>query len=90
MSDETIFKRIDGGLCVYGNGCRRILIRKVSWWSCHFSNYRFWIKVPDTRVTRAPWHRYWFWNIQLLLIGFSKCNFQIKLRFLNIELELGW
>lgn len=63
---------------------KRVLLRRVSWWLCHWRNVKFHFR-PNFKS-----HHFWFWNIQLLLIGSSKCNGSIKFRFLNWELEIGW
>ena len=56
---------------------KRALIRRVSWWLCHWRNCKF---------NAGGGH----WNIQLFIAGTSKSNGQVSFRLFNRELELGW
>jgi len=72
MSTEKIY-RVYIGNPTY----KRILLRKVSWSNCHYKNTKLYFK-PNFHGLN-----YWFWNINLIFIGFSKWNGQLSFRLFN-------
>ena len=66
-----------------GKSYERILLRKVGWHLSHPRNMRFHFR-PNWTI------RYWFLNIQILILGLSKCNGRWGIRLFNWELEIGW
>jgi len=63
---------------------KRVLLRKVEWNIFEIRNIKTYFKPNFKSVN------FWFWNIQLILIGSTKYNDCIKFRLLNLELEIGW
>jgi hypothetical protein len=63
---------------------RRILIRRVSRQYNSYTNVQVWIK-PNWRS-----YKYWFWNIQVFIIGTTKCNNMLHFRLWTYMLEIGW
>jgi len=63
---------------------KRILLREVSWLLSHPRNLKLWVK-PNLKSCK-----YWFWNINVLFFGLTKCNGEFSFRFLNWKLEIGY
>lgn len=59
----------------------RVLVRRVSWFMCHYKNFKIYFK-PNFKSKY-----FWFWNINLLLFATCKCNGNIDFRLLNYRLE---
>jgi len=56
---------------------KRILLRKVTWWKCHWRNMRFYLWPMKL-------------NLQVFIIGVYVYNGQVTFRLFNRELEFGW
>ena len=59
------------------HGYKRIILRTVSWWNCHWVNNKWFVLRNH-------------FNLNFLIFGIKKCNGQTNLRFFNLDLEVGY